>query len=39
MIERKALRWLGNQIGDAVAEAALDRLTRLLEQNPLQPLN
>jgi hypothetical protein len=35
MIERKALRWLVDQIGDAPAEAAIDRLVLLCEQNSL----
>jgi hypothetical protein len=35
MIERKALRWLADQIGDAAVEAAIDQLTQLCEHNPL----
>jgi hypothetical protein len=31
MIERKALRWLKDQISDAAAEAAIDRLVLLLQ--------
>jgi hypothetical protein len=32
MIERKALQWLGGQIGSAAAEAAIDRLVLLSQE-------
>jgi hypothetical protein len=37
MIERKALQWLRDQIGDAAAEAAIDRLARLCQEQPVLP--